>query len=144
MRALGLTILLLTCLLGTAAVAQPAPPEYLVVVNVKNPASLVGRKFLGEAFLKKTTRWEDGELIRPVDQEPDAAVRRRFTEHVLKRSVTAVRAYWQQVIFAGRGVPPPELPGDRQVLEYVRRHAGAVGYVSGTADTAGLKVLTVR
>jgi ABC-type phosphate transport system substrate-binding protein len=144
MRALGLTILVLTCLLATAAVAQPTPPPYLIVVNGKNPMSEVGRKFLGEAFLKKTTRWEGGELIRPADQDAESAVRRRFTEHVLKRSVTAVRSYWQQMIFAGRDVPPPELAGDRQVLDYVKRHAGAVGYVSATADTAGTKVLAVR
>lgn len=144
MRALGLTILLLTCLLATAAVAQPASPPYLIVVNGTNPITAVGRKFLAEAFLKKTTRWESGELIRPVDQESDSTVRRHFTEQVLKRSVTAVRSYWQQVIFAGRDVPPPELPGDREVLEYVKRHPGAVGYVSAAADTAGAKVLAVR
>jgi hypothetical protein len=62
----------------------------------------------------------------------------------LNRSVTAVRSYWQQVIFAGRDVPPPELPGDARVLEYVRQHSGGVGYVSVTADTAGAKVLAVR
>jgi ABC-type phosphate transport system substrate-binding protein len=144
MRALGLTILLLTCLLATAAVAQPAPPAYVIVVNGKNPTTTVSRRFLSEAFLKKTTRWEGGELIRPVDQDPEAAVRRHFTEQVLRRSVTAVRSYWQQVIFAGRDVPPPELAGDGQVLDYVKRHPGAVGYVSATADTAGTKILAVR
>jgi ABC-type phosphate transport system substrate-binding protein len=144
MRALGLTLLLLTCLLATAAVAQAPPPPYVIVVNTHNPVTVVSRKFLSEAFLKKTTRWEDGELIRPVDQDAESAVRRRFTEHVLRRSVSAVRSYWQQVIFAGRDVPPPELPGDRQVLDYVRRHAGSVGYVSAANDTAGIKVLAVR
>jgi ABC-type phosphate transport system substrate-binding protein len=143
MRALELSLLLLVCLLGTAALAQPAP-QYLVVVNGKNPMTLVSRKMLSEAFLKKKTRWEGGELIRPVDQDAESAVRRRFSEHVLNRSVTAVRSYWQQVIFAGRDVPPPELPGDARVLEYVRQHSGGVGYVSVTADTAGAKVLAVR
>ena len=144
MRTLGLTILLLTCLLATVALAQPAPPAYVVVVNGRNPMSSVGRKFLSEAFLKKTTRWNDGQLIRPVDQDADSLVRQRFTEHVLRRSVTAVRSYWQQMIFAGRDVPPPELAGDVRVLDYVKHHAGAVGYVSAAADTAGAKVLTVH
>lgn len=144
MRALGLTILLLTCLLATAAVAQSEPPPYLIVVNGQNPMTAVGRRFLSEAFLKKTTRWEDGELIRPVDLHPESAVRRRFSDQIMRRSVTAVRSYWQQMIFAGRDVPPPELAGDSQVLDYVRRHAGAVGYVSAAADTAGTRVVTVR
>ena len=83
-------------------------------------------------------------MIRPVDQSADSAVRRRFSEEVLQRSVTAVRSYWQQVIFSGRDVPPPELAGDGTVLEFVRNHTGAVGYISGSASSAGAKVLSVR
>jgi len=90
----------------------------------------VDRKFLADAFLKKTTRWDDGELIRPVDQVPDSPVRRKFSEDVVKRSVAAVRSYWQQVIFTGRGVPPPEVGGDDEVVRYVLKYSGAVGYVS--------------
>ena len=46
--------------------------------------------------------------IRPVDLRPNAATRRLFSERMLRRSVAAVRSYWQQRIFSGRGVPPPE------------------------------------
>jgi hypothetical protein len=58
--------------------------------------------------------------------------------------VQAVKSYWQQVIFSGRGVPPPELESDEAVIRYVLRFPGAVGYVSGTADVRGVKVLAVR
>jgi len=71
-------------------------------------------------------------------------VRRRFSEQVLNRSVTAVRSYWQQIIFSGRDVPPPELGGDAEVLEFVKKHVGAIGYVSGAASTNGAKVIAVR
>ena len=57
-------------------------------------------------------------------------MRRIFSERVLKRSVAAVRNYWQQRIFSGRDVPPPEVEGDEAVVAYVAEHPGAVGYVS--------------
>jgi len=85
----------------------------VVIVNPGNPTHHVDRKFLADAFLKKTTRWDDGELIRPVDQLPDSPVRRKFSEDVVKRSVAAVRSYWQQVIFAGRDVPRPSSAATR-------------------------------
>jgi ABC-type phosphate transport system substrate-binding protein len=146
MRSVQASILLLwLCLLGVGGLAQaPQVAPYLVIVNGANPQASLDRKFLGDAFLKKTTRWGDGELIRPVDQSPDSPVRRRFSEQVLNRSVTAVRSYWQQVIFSGRDVPPPELGGDAEVLEFVRKHVGAIGYVSGAAGTNGAKVIAVR
>ena len=139
------TSFLCLCLLSAGGLAQaPSTSDYQLIVNAENTASNAQRRFLSDAFLKKTTRWSDGQLIRPVDQSPDSAVRRRFSEQVLDRSVTAVRSYWQQVIFAGRDVPPPELSGDDSVLEYVKSHAGAIGYVSGRASTAGARVISVH
>lgn len=139
------TSVLCFCLLAAGGRAEaPRVADYVVIVNAANSASSAERKFLSDAFLKKTTRWGGGQLIRPVDQSADSAVRRRFSEEVLERSVTAVRSYWQQVIFSGRDVPPPELPSDGSVLEYVKNHVGAVGYISGGASTAGAKVISVR
>lgn len=121
-----------------------APPPFRVIVNAAHQATVADRKLLTDAFLKRITRWPGGELIRPVDLSGDSAVRRRFSEEVLGRSVAAVKSHWQQMIFAGRAIPPPELDTDDEVIRYVARHAGAVGYVSGVGDLAGVKVLAVR
>ena len=95
-------------------------------------------------FLKKLSRWNDVEVVRPVDLRPDSPVRRAFSEEILKRSVPAVKNYWQQLVFSGRDVPPPELDSDEDVVKYVLRYPGAVGYVSGTAEIRGAKVLSVK
>ena len=119
-------------------------PEFRVIVHPESSDTTVTRQLLTEVFLKTTTRWPDGETIRPVDQRSDAAVRKAFSESVLKRSVTAVRSYWQQRIFAGRDVPPPELDSDDAVVRYVSEHRGAVGYVSPSTRMAETKVVTVK
>jgi hypothetical protein len=62
----------------------------------------------------------------------------------LGRPVAAVRSYWQQIIFTGRGVPPVEFGNDSAVLSYVRSHRGAVGYVSAGTHIDGVSVLEVR
>jgi ABC-type phosphate transport system substrate-binding protein len=142
-RALGV----LALVLGVAAVdfaLAEGTAAYLIVVHVTNPEPSVSREFLADAFLKKTTRWQSGDPLRPVDQRPDAKVRALFTESVLRRSVSAVRSYWQQRIFSGRGVPPPEVDSDTAVLRYIQQNPGAVGYVSGQADTSEVKVVNVR
>jgi ABC-type phosphate transport system substrate-binding protein len=127
--------------LGDAIAASPA---YVIVVHPANPVTAVPRKFVADAFLKKATRWDHGEVIRPVDQLADSPVRRKFSEEVLKRSVAAVRNYWQQLIFAGRDVPPPELRSDDDVVKFVLKYPGAVGYVSATADLAGARIVGVE
>jgi ABC-type phosphate transport system substrate-binding protein len=126
------------------AQAGPAVPVYQIVVHANNPAGIVDRSFLEDAFLKKVTTWPTGETIRPVDLASNSSVRRKFTDDVLRRSVEAVKGYWQQRIFSGRDVPPPELDGDDDVIKYVLKYEGAVGYVSGGANLNGSKVLSVR
>jgi ABC-type phosphate transport system substrate-binding protein len=139
------TVLTLMALCGTLiAQATPPTPIYRIVVHPNNPKDVVDRRFLEDAFLKKITIWPSGEVIRPVDLPPDSPIRKRFTEDVLKRSVEDVKGYWQQRIFSGHDVPPPELDNDEDVVRYVVEHGGAVGYVSGSADLRGTKVIAVR
>ena len=134
----------LLLLIAVALPVTAAEPPYRVIVHPRNEVSAVDRQFLSEAFLKKTTRWDSGEVIRPVDLGPDTPARRRFSMDVLGRSVSAVKSYWQQNIFSGRGVPPPELANDGDVVRYVLTHEGALGYVSASTDVGTAKIVPVK
>ena len=127
-----------------SALARAEATEFRVVVHPKNPIENLNKEFLSDAFLKKTTRWKDGESLRPVDLRPDSSVRKRFSDSVLKRSVAAVRSYWAQRIFSGRGVPPPELDSDGAIVDYVLKHRGAVGYVSAGAKLGSTRVVSIQ
>jgi ABC-type phosphate transport system substrate-binding protein len=127
---------------GTAS--AESVPDFLVIVHPDNPSTSLSRDALTDSFLKRTTRWADGETIRPVDQRSDSAVRRRFSDSVLQRSVAAVKSYWQQRIFSGRELPPPELESDEAVVSYVMKHRGALGYVSGAAKLERAKPVQVQ
>jgi ABC-type phosphate transport system substrate-binding protein len=126
-------------------VAEAQQAAMRLIVNSANPAAQLDRDFVTDAFLKKATRWPDGEAIHPLDQRVDAAVRARFSDGVLHRSIAAVRHYWQQRIFSGRGVPPPELESDAAVIARVQRDRGAIGYVSERANLSAdsVKVVSV-
>ena len=136
-------IALCATVLGQPQSSAPLPP-YQVIVHPRNTVGSVERKFLEDAFLKKVTAWPNDEVIRPADLAPDSPVRRAFTREILNRSVEAVKGYWQQRIFSGRDVPPPEFQRDEEVVQFVLKHEGGVGYVSGTANVDRCNVLVVR
>jgi len=127
-----------------AVAAQSARGGYQVIRNPDNPIDAVDRQFLEDAFLKKKTVWPDGASVRPVDLAPASTARRQFSDDVLRRPVDAIRSYWQQRIFAGRELPPPELGSDAEVVRFVLRERGAVGYVSNGTALNGTKPLTVK
>lgn len=124
--------------------ASANAPPFVLIIHASNEDDVLSRDFLEESFLKKTTRWPDGEHIRPVDLPASSAVRRAFSEKILRRSVEAVKNYWQQRIFSGRDVPPPELDSDSEVVAYVAKHPGAIGYVSSEAKLEHVKPVRVR
>jgi ABC-type phosphate transport system substrate-binding protein len=134
-------LLLLTILLADATTG--AKPGFLVVVNQANPVSSLSRQELSDLFLKKSSEWPGLGRVLPVDQPEGAAVREIFNREIHRKTSSAVRAYWQQRVFSGRDVPPPEKEGDQEVLAYVRKNAGAIGYLSPKASTEGVKVLEV-
>ena len=129
--------------LGAGADQPPALP-FQVILHPSNPVASVDRKFLVDVFLGKTTRWSNEQPVRPVDLPTNSATRERFSNEALGRSVSAVKAYWLQVIFSGHGVPPPELDSDEQVVRFVARTVGAIGYVSGTAKIEGTKTISLN
>ena len=137
------TILLILLLLALGS-ARAAAQRYVVVVNTANSAASLSKSEAADLFLKKTTKWPDGRSAAPVDQAKSSAVRDAFSRAVLSRPVSAVGAYWQQMIFSGKDVPPPEKPGDAEVLAFIKANAGAIGYVSATADLTGVRKVTVE
>lgn len=120
------------------------PVAYRVIVHPTNSATTIEPAFLVSAFLGKTTVWPDSQPIHPVDLPTDSATRQRFSSEILRRSVSAVKSYWLHIVFSGRGIPPPELESDQEVVKYVSRVPGSIGYVSGTANVEGTKVVDVR
>jgi ABC-type phosphate transport system substrate-binding protein len=117
--------------------------SYKVIVHPSNPATQLTRLKVGEIFLKKTNRWPDGHPILPVEPSGKSPVRQRFTLEIYGKQVIAISAYWQQMIFSGKGVPPPEKSNDADVVAFVRDTPGAIGYVWAGADLSGVKVVTV-
>jgi ABC-type phosphate transport system substrate-binding protein len=134
----------LVLLAVSPALAGDAPPPFRVIAHPSAPGTSVSREFLANAFLKNVTRWPDDQALRPVDLKLDSATRKSFSDVVLRRSVAAVKAYWQQRIFSGRGVPPPALDTDQAVVSYVTGNPGALGYISGGAPSGSAKVMTVK
>jgi ABC-type phosphate transport system substrate-binding protein len=135
----------LASLVLLVAVARAEPPANVrVIVNAKNPISRLDRRFVADAFLKKRTRWDDDAAIQPVDLGQRSSERAQFSRDVLDRDVSSVRRYWAQQVFSGRGVPPPEVSNDADVVRYVAEHPGGIGYVAAGTGLSGVKAVELE
>ena len=132
--------------LAVALVArsQAEPVDYKVIVHPENPVSAIDRAFLREIYLRKATDWAGRGPIRPIDLARRFAVRDRFAHEVLKKTSAQVKVYWNQQIFSGKGVPPPEADSTAAAVAYVLANPGAIAYVPADTDPGRAKVIRVQ
>jgi ABC-type phosphate transport system substrate-binding protein len=129
-RIAGLTLALTLA----APSLAPAEGDFVVIVNPSVAGASMHRSDLAAVFLRKAVRWGSGRMAVPVDQSGTSAVRKAFSEAVLGMPVAAVVQYWQKQMLAGRPLLPPIVKGsDVEMIAFVAKTEGAVGYVSKAA-----------
>lgn len=125
------------------AVPAQSAPTFVLVVHRGNPTASLGRADVSRMFLKEIARWPNGQPVEPVDQTVASPVRAAFSQAVHRRSPQSVASYWRQLVFSGRGLPPPEQRGDADVVRFVASHVGGIGYVSPSTALTNVKALQV-
>lgn len=118
--------------------------SYKVIVNQANSTTSVSQKDASDFFLKKKAKWSDGTAVVPVDLSSGNSTRESFSQKVHGKSSAAIRSFWQQAAFSGSGTAPVEKANDEEVIAFVKKNPGAIGYVSSTANTAGVKIISIN
>jgi len=135
-----LAAICLLCAMGVTLHAQ----DFNLVVHPDNPNDSVSAQDLSSWFLLQVTTWPTGGKITPVDQSDEAVITSAFCEKVHGKSLSAIKSFWQKKIFSGKGVPPKKVASDEEVINFVKANPGAIGYVSSSASTAGVKVIKLQ
>ena len=121
-------------LLSSVAFSPAEGAPFKLIVHTSNGIDSMTAERVSALFLKKVGKWDNGRTVLPVDLLPGSAVREEFSKSIHGKTVAAVKSYWQQQIFSGRDVPPPEKASDREVLAYIEANPDAIGYVSTGAS----------
>jgi len=109
------------------AATGPTFAQHYVITNV---ATTLSSAEVREAFLGEK-QFAGGTKLVPVDS---LTGQEEFLAKFLAMDRTKYAAVWTKKAFREGLVQPPQKSGDNEVLEFVRRTPGAVGYV-GTAPS---------
>jgi hypothetical protein len=130
----------LASFLFTAAPGLPA--EIKVIANPSVSSSSISAGELKEVFLL-TKNSVGGGHAEPV-LEKGGAAHEAFVKEYLGKTDTALQTYYRSLIFTGKASMPKTLGADADVVAYVAKTKGAIGYVSAGAATEGVKTLEVK
>lgn len=119
---------LIVGLLMTMAFASAAVGDIVIVANGDISEDTLSRKEIREIFLGKRAQWDDHSRIH-VTMLKDGGIRKAFLKQYLNKSEAKWKTYWRRMVFTGRGLPPRSFDTEAELIEYVKKTKGSIGYV---------------
>jgi len=134
-------ILPLVAVVVICAPLRVVASEVKVIANGSIKADMISTNEVKSVFLEEYGSL-NGIHVEPV-LEKDGPVHEAFLHEYLGGTDDDLQSYYRALVFSGRGSMPKQLDSDAEVLAYVARTRGAIGYVSSEASTEGVKTLVI-
>ena len=113
-----------------------------VVANSSVAVSSISADDLIGVFLMTKSSLGGGH-VEPVVEEGGPA-HEGFLKEYIHKTAQALQNYYRSQLLAGNASMPKILSSDAEVVEYVAKTKGAIGYVEASAGAAGVKILEVK
>jgi len=134
---------LLFALLAICSAVSAFAGDIKVIANASVGASSVSADELKGVFLATKTSLSDGSHVEPV-LEKDGPTHEAFLKAFVGKTDSALATYYRSLVFTGKASMPKTTASDADMVAYVAKTKGAIGYVSVGAATAGVKTLEVK
>lgn len=132
-------ILFLTLLSPAMSMAE----DVVIISNESVPTSTLDNDDIKKLFLGKKTTWEDGTKIVFLVQEKTEASE-AFLEIYVKKSSSQYNNYWKKQVFTGKGKAPQSFSSDQELVDFVSKTPGAIGYVLDGTKLENVKTIDVK
>ena len=110
-----------------------------VIVHPERRAELSVAE-LAQIYLRRKQRWEDGDVIVPLNLASGLPHRAQFSQRVLRQTEARLADYWNRRYFDGV-MPPATLASTAAVRRYVAADRRAIGYVPAAEVDATVRVI---
>ena len=115
--------------------------EIVVIGNIQNSQQQLTALQVQDIYMGRTRAFPDGKLAYPFDQ---TNLRSEFYLKLTQRPVAQINAYWARLMFSGQTSPPTKLPDDLSIIEIVKKHEGAIGYINKeNVDEQTMRILLI-
>lgn len=117
--------------------------DVLVVTGANSPSITLSREQVRDVFLGKVVALPNGSSATLFDQPESSPLRDEFYMKLTNKSAAQAKAYWAQLHFTGRGVPPRAGTGSDDVKRMLNATPGAIGYIEKSSLDRSVKVVLV-
>lgn len=134
-----LGVILSLLLLGRAFATDVA-----IVANKNVPVSSLTRDQIRDVFTGSMSQWDNGKKIAFIVFIDGGDVHHTFLERFVGKTPEQFQAYWKKQIFTGKGAEPKTVRDEKEVLDFIAKTDGAIGYVTAGAVNSSVKTISVK
>jgi TonB family protein len=134
---------LVAVVVGVCCLGYALAGEVKLIANSSVKADTISPSEIRRVFLEENNSLRDGTHVEPV-LEKDGAAHQAFLREYLGRTDDDLQTYYRALAFTGRGSMPKQLGSDAEVVAYVAKTRGAIGYVSAETSAEGVKTLAIE
>lgn len=114
-----------------------------VIGNSSVQENQISAQELKSVFLRERNSLSDGTHVEPVLAKSGPA-HEAFLKQYLNQTDSELLNYYRSLVFTGKGSMPRVFGSDDEMVAYVSKTRGAIGYVSSEAGAPGTKTLIVE
>ncbi len=114
--------------------------EVAIIVHSSNEANISIQE-IRRIFLGKQKHFANHKKATPFSRRSPAAEKTQFTSNILLKSDMQLKAYWAEILFTGKGVPPKELDSSDAVKLEVAKNPEAIGFIDASLVDESIRVI---
>ena len=117
--------------------------DVLIVSNKTVGDTIMNRDDIKEIFLGKRVQWSDNSKIHIVTLQ-NPGLHNAFLKEFIKKSPKQYKNYWKKMVYTGKGKTPRKFGSVQDLLEYVAKTKGAIGYINKEVTAVNVNTVTVQ
>jgi ABC-type phosphate transport system substrate-binding protein len=117
--------------------------EFLIVANPAISISSVSKDDFKNILLGNKSKTDGGTNIK-LALMTEGPVHETVIQTFTARSVDQFDKYWKKLVFTGKNVAPDTFKSESELLAFVAKTPGAIGYVAAGTQATETKILKVE
>ncbi len=139
----NMRLLIILLVFFSLLVTGTASADVLIITNKNVSEDSMSQDDIKNIFLGKKSKWKDKTKVHfVVSDNPD--IHQTFLKSYVKKTPKQFKAYWKNMVFTGQGKKPKEFKSTEELLKYVEKTDGAIGYIDSDTTVVNVNTLSIE
>lgn len=125
-----------------AMFAAPAMAEETVILNGAAAVTTLSEDDLKDYYLGKKASWPDGSKVVVVVLKDGPSHEKLMSK--LGKSSSQFTTGWKKLVFTGKGAMPEQVGSEDELVAFVAKTPGAIGFADAGKVKDGVKAIPVK